>query len=859
MSSYPFPWGPPPPGYIPGIGRGAAGFINSLETGKVDFETDTRSIKLLKRIKKEEAKADAFYRSVDEQMKNRGGKKRETEKIIPGPKILFDEISAKFADVKQGLKDVTADEWENLPEIGATTYHRPKWELYTHASDRMIANDFEDSALNRAIRDGEVMNIENESKDSDAKIMSTARAQRSVLNVQLSKIIPQKNTVDVSQYMHELDEQAANVMAQFDDLERAAELYRNMTYANREDPNGWLIRERVEEKRGRLNKARKIARDGMMYCPQSELLVMEAARLSPRHEAIAILQSALQVQHKNSEKIWLQLVAYQPSISGKKTTLEGAINAMPKSEILWKAAAALEDGDKHTSILKRALEFLPESESLWIEGIASANDYDEAQYFVNHAIESLGENSKVLIAWSEADEKFNNSENCSKICQRAFNASPTISISEWVNNAITAEKEAFESTAIGIINSINPLPKDSQLLENANIAQNCGCYKTAYTILRRCALELGEFIPFLDFEKKNGKLDEAINLAIENSPYDEHLALYAADISENNSISILEAAFERLPKSEKIALALIDAYIKEKNLNKAREFSKQIIESIDSISLCLKLAEINEQFGGDIDFLVSSINKYPNIYQFYLLLSDNVDDPKEVLIKGINNCPNSGELHIAFIKYNMTKKSHRARIRALFEKARRLCSDQPLVWLLAAECELPEWRNSIFEEAKTKLEESSDPKTNLGIIWARQIELSEPESRLTLTKEALEQPEIKDSKELLLLLALCYWKRGQIDQTRTIFEKLSREFPKFADGWMYRLKFEKECGSPEDYYKVSLASEQVKFDSGVRWENARNKKEYYNLSQNELLCDLVEFISDPMISDESIFGDAIEI
>jgi hypothetical protein len=65
--AYPFPWGPPPPGYIPGLGRGAVGFVTRIENGIIDFDDDNpvKSKKALRKIRDEEEKADSFYRDIE--------------------------------------------------------------------------------------------------------------------------------------------------------------------------------------------------------------------------------------------------------------------------------------------------------------------------------------------------------------------------------------------------------------------------------------------------------------------------------------------------------------------------------------------------------------------------------------------------------------------------------------------------------------------------------------------------------------------------------------------------------------------------------------------------------------------------
>ena len=40
MSDYPFPWGPPPPGYVPGLGRGATGFVSYIENAVIELQDE---------------------------------------------------------------------------------------------------------------------------------------------------------------------------------------------------------------------------------------------------------------------------------------------------------------------------------------------------------------------------------------------------------------------------------------------------------------------------------------------------------------------------------------------------------------------------------------------------------------------------------------------------------------------------------------------------------------------------------------------------------------------------------------------------------------------------------------------------
>ena len=833
--SYPFPWGPPPPGYVPGLGRGAVGFVSSIEKAPVDLESDAvvKSKKALDKIREENRKADEFYEKIEEVMKNRNKLKRK-----PDPsesKTVFEEVRENFADLRQGLKSISANEWENLPEIGATTYHRPKWDMYTYASDRTIAHDFDQSALSKAARDEE-----------EEKVMAAAKAQRETMSVQLSRIAPERNTIDVSQFLRELDNEAATAFEQYKDLDRAAELYRSMTHANSSDERGWLMRERIEERRGRLGEARKIARRGMMHCPGSELLVMEAARLSTRGEAIALLESSLKVNHRNSEKLWLQLLTYQRDTNAKKATLEAALKAIPQSETLWRATAGFETREEHLETLKQAVKLVPKSKTLWIEGLKSSFSLDEGRYFLDNGKSSVGEDPDLYIAWAQLSEKFQNQQEMEDACRKAYDIEPT---RDWLSDAQKSEEEGYAQTANSIIANMR---YESSFLESALVAENRGFLHVARSLLERFAFETNSYKDMLLFEKRHGNLSEYVTSLVDKHPDSESVIVDVCEaVASSDVIPILEQALKRLPQSETLYLMLINELIENQELDKALEVAQMAHSRMShSVLLARKLVEIYEYQGGNVELLEQFCQQFPWISTFWVLLSEHTPQDKrtQLLKDGIRHCEHSTELHVCLIKAALGNNVPRPMVRALFERARKCCSSDPMIWLYMAEFETPSNRVSLLEEAKSAV------KDGIGMIWARQIELSDPETRYTLAKDAL--PGTAGARELLLVLSLCLWRSGAVEKAHAALVNINREHPKWGDGWIFRLRFEKSFGTPDEPYQYLSG---IKLDSGLVWLKARKNPEYYGFTQQQLMQELVETMPDPILSDCSIFLDALSL
>lgn len=833
--SYPFPWGPPPPGYVPGLGRGAMGFVSSIEKAPIDLESDAvvKSKQALDKIREENQKADEFYERIEEIMKKRNKAKKRSEPAEV--KTVFEAVRENFADLRQGLKTISANEWENLPEIGATTYHRPKWDLYTFASDRTIAHDFDQSALSKAARD-----------EDEQRMIAAAQAQRESLNVQLSRIAPEQNTIDVSKFLYELDQEAATAFEQYKDLDRAAELYRSMTHADKTDERGWLMRERIEERRGRIAEARKAARRGMINCPGSELLVMESARLSTRAEAIALLESALKVNHAKSEKLWLQLLTYQPDTNAKKATLEKALRALPQSETLWRATAGFETREEHVETLKNAVSIIPTSKALWIDGVKSSLSLEDGRYFFENGKKGIGEDVDLYISWAQLAEKFENLDEMTDACRKAYLIEPT---RDWIVMAQTVEGEGYAKTANAIISTIG---SNSGFLDAARVAEHRGYFEVARCLFEKYASDNLAYTEILLFEKRHGNLNEYVKKLLEKCPDNERVILDISEVVESaDAIPILENSIERIDHSESLYLSLINKLAENRKLDRAIEVAQKARQVMShSVLIAQKLAELYELQGGNVGLLSECCQSFPWIPSFWTMLSEHTEPDKRLslLKSAITHCGQSTELHLALIRAALVIGMPRPRIRALFERARSLCSSDPLFWLFMSEFECPENRVSLLEEAK------SVANDGIGMIWARQIELSEPETRYTLAKDAL--PETNGARELLLVLALCLWRAGSVEKARAALTNINREHPEWGDGWLFRLRFEQSFGNPEDPYRT-LSS--IKLNSGLVWLKSRNNPEYYGYSQQALIKELVDAMPDPLLTDCSIFLDALKL
>ena len=110
------PFGVAPKGYIPGAGRGAGGPAGEDEgpTGYDPFEGyDDRRVDKSP-YDDDDEEADRIYEEIDERM-NAKRKRTENKEVSADARQM---IELQFRELKEKLADVTEDEWASIPDVG---------------------------------------------------------------------------------------------------------------------------------------------------------------------------------------------------------------------------------------------------------------------------------------------------------------------------------------------------------------------------------------------------------------------------------------------------------------------------------------------------------------------------------------------------------------------------------------------------------------------------------------------------------------------------------------------------------------------------------------------------------------------
>lgn len=116
-------FGAAPQGYVPGAGRGAgrpAG-QNDGPTGYDAFEgyQERRTNNDEEPYEQDDEEADNIYAAVEERMKR---KRKEREGTDEEKKTARQKIGAQFRELKEKLADVTEEQWASIPDVGDYRY-----------------------------------------------------------------------------------------------------------------------------------------------------------------------------------------------------------------------------------------------------------------------------------------------------------------------------------------------------------------------------------------------------------------------------------------------------------------------------------------------------------------------------------------------------------------------------------------------------------------------------------------------------------------------------------------------------------------------------------------------------------------
>jgi pre-mRNA-processing factor 6 len=694
-------FGQAPAGYIAGRGRGMGELArdqNELSSRQIQQETDRSdysesnydefsgySERLFSRgtgtpYEEDDHEADRIYEAIDERIESRRKRNREIQLLDSMKKTRTSRptIADQFADLKRDLANVTAEQWDSIPEVGDHSLkykQRKRSEIFTPLPDYLLQNASGQVGSNNLT--SIISGIDTPGGTSSTiPGMGMAEARGTVLSLKLDKMsdsVSGQTVVDPKGYLTDLNSLKITSDAEIGDIQKARTLLSSVISTNPKHSPGWIAAARVEEYAGKILQARKLIRQGCDASPDSEDIWLEAVRLNQLDQSKYILTQA--ISHiPNSVKIWLLASELENNEKQKKIILRRALEFIPNSVILWKTAIELEEIDDARIMLIRAVECVPHSLEMWL-ALVRLESYENARKVLNQAREAIPTEPIIWITAAKLEEAHGaTSEMISRIIEKAL-ASLTqyqvvIDREQWLHEAQLVEQSGSPLTCEAIIQHTLHLNLDHEdyLQTWLDDAETClslshtsppcaqgpsadqgplqsdgsgssvggggACIVTARAIYKKCI----EMFPYkknvwlaaVMLEKQYGTsthLETLLLNAVKHCPHAEVLWLMAAkekwlchDIP--SARAILVEAFDLNPNSEQIWLAAIKLEWETHQLTRAQSLLYKAREYSSTERIWMKSALLEHEMGNydtELTLLNEGIKKYPTFYKFYLM------------------------------------------------------------------------------------------------------------------------------------------------------------------------------------------------------------------------------------------------
>eukprot|EP01129_Flabellula_baltica_P014603 TRINITY_DN7031_c0_g1_i1.p1 TRINITY_DN7031_c0_g1~~TRINITY_DN7031_c0_g1_i1.p1 ORF type:complete len:938 (-),score=246.41 TRINITY_DN7031_c0_g1_i1:65-2878(-) len=413
-------FGAAPAGYVAGRGRGAMalGVPRVDANGMPIVEDDGIGLNSLGDndfgifdnlgYDEEDDKADAIWNYVDERMDSRRRERREAvqKKNIKKMRKEIPKIQRIFAKDKEELKNVSFDEWLGIQDIGdrSLRFKKKKWDRYTPAPDSLIEFSRRQNQ-NFTSLDAQQQLYDGFETPGAASVLSTPSTAPSISDIN-----------------HLGKGKQSLVRAK---LEIASDSVTGQTSV---DPRNYL--NSMSSKKlsttaevGDKKRARDLFKSITKADPKNAKGWISRALLEEEDGKIARARKIISMGYVNcpkSESVWIQAARLHPPKEAR-TILSHATNAIPDSIKIWMTAANLETETKRKKrVLRKALEQNPTSSELWKAAVVLEKPKG-AKMMLERALEYIPDFSEFWIALA----KLQPYEDAKKVLNQAIYVIPT--------------------------------------------------------------------------------------------------------------------------------------------------------------------------------------------------------------------------------------------------------------------------------------------------------------------------------------------------------------------------------------------------------------------------------------------------
>ncbi|CAR25569.1 hypothetical protein ZYGR_0A01340 [Zygosaccharomyces rouxii] len=852
----------PPPGYIPGIGRGATGFSTRGDKKgpakvpkRLQNQDTVKAVDGDSKEQDEDSEADKVFSDLDSKLSSRNrSKKREGDQ---------QSIPHQFADLKRSLATVSEDQWLNIPDAGDYTRKRRRERL--------------DEQLNRktyAAPDTLLMPHVNLSKLTEER--------EKMLSRQLDSNIFEKedsNSVNEAQkYLNDLETFEAGPRGDEEDVKKMRTILQSYRNADPKKPEGWVAAARLEEKARKLKTARNIIEQGCLECPRNEDVWLENIRLNSADTQRCKTLAAQGIKfNPQSLQLWIKAVDLEREVLNKHRVVRSSLQELPLSEELWKLAVKY-SADKFEAqrILQKAVELIPTSIEL-CSALVHLQNYQEAKHTLNAARKAMPRELKVWILAAEVEESKGEAVTDERILK-------------LLSKGIKQLKEnGLEITLLQLLKEAQSLVKEGGLrtahaLTQAALSEFQDEYE-ASRVVSELSDSIVKVVGFKILLKSNptkysfwqslkklceklNKMDELYN-TFETLLFDESenfrilkqnpllSLMYSKEIWKNGhdipkSLEILDRAQNILPNSLEVWLAKLKFLCLTDQVELAQKSFAMAMERLRDSQVphleklyykYISFLRFRRQNTAAIKMLNETcIPKFPNCPKFYLQLGQihydlgQTEESQMAFERGTKMLPQGIPLWISLARIEEIDLKRPAKARSIFDLALLKNPANETLSLARAQMEA---RLGNYDQARFIIQQSLQKHSKSATLWAENIRilpLKRANVKKTVFQDALKNT--NNSCEILVEIGISFYKELQHETAIKWFERATRSNPSYGDSWVWVARCYKKLN--RNIQEIVNQVEIHEPTHGNLWISVSKKPDTQYYSCSKILLTLLE-------------------
>ncbi|KAG0661248.1 hypothetical protein C6P44_002857 [Monosporozyma unispora] len=837
----------PPPGYVAGIGRGATGFstrggnknkaipkrLQEAQAGATS-QQDTD-----KEQDKEDIEAEQVFAIIDSKRngRNRVESKSKEETVIN-----------QFTDLKRTLKQVTEDEWLNIPEASDMTRRNKRNRLQEQLHRKTYAAP--DTLLSKKV-DLTTLTEEREkvlSKQLDVNFFNKN------INNDNNDINSNGIVNDTEKYLNQLEsiDNSTNV-TQSEEIKKMRTIFQSYRKTMPKEPQGWIASARLEEKANKFPVAKKIINEGCQECPRSDSVWLENIRIHRNDifKCKTLVATGIKFV-PSSQKLWEKAIELESEDINKIRVIRKALTELPTVEIFWKLAVMYEkDKMECIRIIKKALEFLPQSLDLW-KALVNMQSYDDAKTSLELMNTKLPNNLDVWIIQVQLEENNNDKPSSSNKIGNIFidgfkkleEIDSTFDYSQYITKAIDLENEQDSSFTIELfISSLFEFTTidGNQLITLIRFIENLNDCLTKVLCLRELLIikptryslwkslqstcvnisnipELYKTYDIILFNEKTGysALKETPTLAL----------LYAKDIwkyssSPDKAIALIDQALSIIRTSSDVWFAKLKILCQLKRVDEVRKLFGEMFEMFDKENVkgkerlyikYVSFLRYEGKFEVAVDFIKSKcMLEYPTFYKFYLQIGQIYENDfgrfKESIFwysKGEQTFPQNSNFPISLSNVYIHGLKNIAKGRSILEMALAKSPQNETLYQSLIQLEKSQQN---MDQVNLLIERALKVLPQHPVIWSEK--LKSLSGRKSSTKKVIFKDALTKTKNnylVLLQIAISFYEDGQYKVAEKWLQRAIKGNPQYGDSWIWLARTHQQLGIDltDIYHKVNL-------------------------------------------------------